>query len=73
MSKDYINYSTVGNTIRENLCIQLRNQQTCNSENPYEIRRGPILNPIFVGGFIIDLLMQNKFCGVNLISRSWRT
>ena len=57
-------HTQVGNTIRENLCIQLRNQQTCNFENYYDIRRGPDFNPNFFGCFFMDLLMVNKFCSV---------
>ena len=35
-----------------------------------EVRFQPIYGIIW---FIVDLLMSHKFCGVNLIGRSWRT
>ena len=47
-SSDFINYSTPNSEHNwEDLCIQLRNQQTSTSENHNLIKGGPIFNPIF--------------------------
>ena len=57
----------------EDLCIQLRNQRTCTSDNYKWTRGGSIFNPVFGRCFSADLQMQHEFRCVNLIGRSWRT
>ena len=48
MASTFINYSTLNSVHNwEDLCIQLKNQQTCTFDNHKETRGGPILNPSF--------------------------
>ena len=57
----------------EDLCIQSRNQRlTCTYDNHIQIRGGPIFRGIW-WYFIVDLLVQHKFCCINLSGRSSRT
>ena len=45
----FINYSTLTSEhIWEDLCVKLKNQQTCTSDNHNLISVGPIFNLIFV-------------------------
>ena len=68
------NYSTLNIEHNwEDLCIMLRNQQTCTSDNHNYIMGGPNFQSSLWTCFIVDLLMQHKFCSVNLVGRSWRT
>ena len=70
----FIRYSTLNCEYSlKNLWIEFRNRQTCIFDNHNYIRDifYPQSNTCWC--FILDLLMQHKFCHVNLISRSWRT
>ena len=58
------NYSTLDRERSwEDLCIQLRNQQTYTFDNHNLVRGGPILNPVFGKCFIVGLL-SNTCCAV---------
>ena len=73
-SSIFINYSKLSSEHNwEDLCVQLRNRQTCTSDNHNLIRGGPIFNPVFDDCFIMDLPMQHRLRCVNLIVRSRRT
>jgi hypothetical protein len=74
MSSNIHNYFTLNSEHDwEDLYIQLRNQQTCTSDNHKWIRGRSIFNPVFGRCFSTDLQMQHEFRCVNLIGRSWRT
>ena len=49
MSSKFINHSTLNSEYNlEDLCIQLRYQQTCTYDDHNYIKGGPIFTPIFV-------------------------
>ena len=69
-SPNVAHYSTLNNEHNgEDLCTKLRNQQTYTSVNRNQIKGALIFNPI-LQNFIMGLLMQHKFCGVNPIGIS---
>jgi hypothetical protein len=60
-------YSTLSNKNKwEDLCLQVRNPQTCTSDDQNRMRGGPIFNPV-CRSFILDLQMQHELCCVNLV------
>ena len=52
--------------------MKLRNQQTCTFDNRHMYQGRSDFQVGFCRWFIIDLLLEHKFCYVNLIGRSWR-
>ena len=69
MSSKFVNYSTLDSEHNgKDLRIQLRTDNTLPNHN--EIMGGPI----FVEScFVMNLLMQHKFCCVDIMGRSQRT
>jgi hypothetical protein len=57
----------------EVLCIQLKNQQTCTSDNHNKIRGGPIFNPFSFQMFRCTSANATRLTFVNLVGRSWGT
>ena len=70
----WVNYSTLHSEHNwEDLCIQLRNQQLCTSDNHSRNQGRSYFQCHFCICFVANLPLQHEFCCVNMIGKCWRT